>query len=56
MDFSFHSSNRHPILGFNFVFWIIVYIVADSTFKRFRTTEEILAVRSPEERELYVFE
>ncbi|KAJ5580949.1 hypothetical protein N7450_007250, partial [Penicillium hetheringtonii] len=36
-------SNRHPILGFNFVFWIIVYIVADSTFKRSRTAEEILA-------------
>ncbi|KAJ5235461.1 uncharacterized protein N7469_004629 [Penicillium citrinum] len=45
-----------PILGFNFVFWVIVHGVADGAFKGLRTVEDVLAVRPPKGRESYTLE
>ncbi|KAJ5465460.1 hypothetical protein N7530_009247 [Penicillium desertorum] len=36
-----------PILGFNFVFWVIVYGVADGAFKGLRIVEDVLADSHP---------
>ncbi|KAJ5600685.1 hypothetical protein N7450_001752 [Penicillium hetheringtonii] len=47
---------ENPILGFNFVFWIIVQGVADGAFKGLRTVEDILAVIPPKGRESYTLE
>ncbi|KAJ5675025.1 uncharacterized protein N7477_004959 [Penicillium maclennaniae] len=42
---------EHDILGFNFVFWVIVHGIADGAFKGISTIEELLAIRPPEGRE-----
>ncbi|KAJ5713927.1 uncharacterized protein N7483_011108 [Penicillium malachiteum] len=47
---------EHPVLGLNFVFWVIVHGVADGAFKGLNTVADVLAVRPPEGRESYTIE
>ena len=47
---------EHPVLGMNFVFWVIVHGVADGAFKGLSTVADVLAVRPPKGRESYTIE
>ncbi|KAJ5714395.1 uncharacterized protein N7483_011576 [Penicillium malachiteum] len=45
---------EYLILGLNFVFWVIVYGVADGAFKGLNTVADVLVVRPLEGRESYM--
>ncbi|KAJ5302313.1 hypothetical protein N7508_007176 [Penicillium antarcticum] len=44
---------EHPVLGMNFVFWVIVHGIADGAFKGLSTVAEVLNVKPPKGRESY---
>ena len=44
------------MLGNNFVFWVIVYGIADSAFKNISSVEKLLAQRPPKGRESWTLE
>ncbi|CAG8330027.1 unnamed protein product [Penicillium nalgiovense] len=47
---------EHPVLGMSFVFWVIVYRVADGAFKGLATVTEVLAAKPPNGRESWTLE
>ncbi|CAG8296393.1 unnamed protein product [Penicillium salamii] len=48
--------NEHPVLGFNFVFWVIVHGVADNAFKNLSSLEAVLAMKPPKGRGSFTFQ
>jgi hypothetical protein len=42
------SHREHPILAINFIYWVMVHGIADSTFKGILSVNELLAQRPPE--------
>ncbi|KAJ5639155.1 uncharacterized protein N7484_007017 [Penicillium longicatenatum] len=46
----------HPVLGKNFVFWVIVHGVADGAFKGLTTVEKVLSITPPQGRESWTLE
>ncbi|KAJ5813677.1 uncharacterized protein N7503_000427 [Penicillium pulvis] len=47
---------EHPVLGMNFVFWVIVHGIADGAFKGLSTVADVLAERPPKGRESWTLQ
>ena len=47
---------EHPVLGMNFVFWVIVHGIADGTFKGISSVDELLSKWPPPGRESFMLQ
>ncbi|KAI9040418.1 uncharacterized protein KD926_008241 [Aspergillus affinis] len=47
---------EHPVLGFNFVFWVIVHGIADSAFRGISSVDDLLTKRPPVGRESWTLQ
>ncbi|CAI7595632.1 unnamed protein product [Penicillium viridicatum] len=47
---------EHPVLGSNFIFWVIVHGIADNAFKNISSVEKLLAQHPPKGRESWTLE
>ena len=47
---------EHPVLGMNFVFWVIVHEITDGTFKGISSVDELLSKQPPPGRESFMLE
>lgn len=47
---------EHPVLGMNFVFWVIVHGIADGAFKNISSVDELLSKQPPPERQSFTLE
>ena len=47
---------EHPVLGMNFVFWVIVHGIADGAFKGISSVDELLSKQPPPGRESFTLQ